>query len=65
MMNLLNNDIVNAIKYYVEAYKVTNNLLTRYKILLIIIILKILGRAGSLFVTFLYKLKNPYSYLLW
>ncbi len=65
MMNLLNNDIVNAIKYYVEAYKVTNNFLTRYKILSIIIILNIFGNTGIRFITFLYKLRHPYSYLLW
>ena len=65
MMHILNNDIVNAIKYYVEAYKVTNNLLTIYKILSMIIILKIFGNTGIRFITFLYKLKHPYSYLLW
>lgn len=65
MMNTLNNDPINATKSYVQAYKITNNLLIRYKLLLLIIILKIFGSAGTTFITFLYKLKNPNSYLLW
>lgn len=65
LMYMLNNDRVKTIKYYRKAYKVVTNLLTKCKILSIIMILKIFGETGLTLLTYLFKLKNPNSYLLW
>jgi len=65
LMHILNNDQVKTIEYYWKAYKVITNLSTKCKILSIIIIVKIFGNAGLTLLTYMFKLKNPNSYLLW
>lgn len=65
LMFLLSNNSGEAVNYFKESYKYTQNRIKRAKLSIILATIKVFGDIGSKVITSYYKFKNPNSYLLW